>query len=758
MEYLNFDLHIASGTDGDYVVSVIKSPVGEASATLRFPYDPVALDSQLQGLELAVLKSGTVRREVVMDEPEKMVVAEFGAAMFEALFTGDVQMAFRRSQDSARNDNKGLRVRLRIDAADLSALPWEFLYDEATGDYMCLSSETPLVRYMEFSRAPEALTVTPPITLLAMIASPNDRPTLDVQHEIDRVESATKALQDSGLLRIEWMKGSTWRDLQRTLRKDEYHIFHFVGHGGFDAAAGEGVLAFTNESGGSQLLGATEVGSLLADERSLRLVVLNACLGAKGNTTDVFSSTSATLVRRGVPAVVAMQYEISDSAAIEFSRSLYEAIADGMPIDAAVGEARKAVRLSARNSVEWATPVLHMRSPDGVLFRVDRTKVQPRTSPSAPTPSATASGATSAVTAASGGSAPEAPAATVAAAASTPASTRRSTPALIGGALAVAVVVVAGLWFANRTPTDDSTGTVPSVGQTSEATSPADTTPANVGTNTRPSPTPTSTATGPAIARAYLQAVTDGSGATSVPGTVDYGQLRCTTKTVWAEDKCQALVFDGDDGKTLFMKAIDAGGGGDWRRSNIASLLPEEDLRRVLSDPRYDDTRRLFKAMSDPGNNWYTSFAAPGGAKDLLKQYVDAIDTEVAVARAYIQAVTGGAAAKKAGNIDFERMGCGPASVWDEDKCQATVLDGKDGKTLFMEMISPVVASGDWRQSNIYSLLPPADLQRVLSMPGYADTRSLFENMSDPNNDWYTTFAGPGGAKDVLRQYMIDNQ
>jgi hypothetical protein len=102
-------------------------------------------------------------------------------------------------------------------------------------------------------------------------------------------------------------------------------------------------------------------------------VVLNACLGARGNTTDVFSSTAATLVRRGVPAVIAMQYEISDDAAIEFSRSLYEALGNEMPVDAAVSEARKAISMVGDKTVEWGTPVLHMRSPNGELFRIDGT-------------------------------------------------------------------------------------------------------------------------------------------------------------------------------------------------------------------------------------------------------------------------------------------------------------------------------------------------------------------------------------------------
>ena len=65
-----------------------------------------------------------------------------------------------------------------------------------------------------------------------------------------------------------------------------------------------------------------------------------------------------------------MQYEITDPAAIELSRAFYEALADGMPVDAAVSEARKAISLGVENTVEWGTPVLYMRSLDGVLFDI----------------------------------------------------------------------------------------------------------------------------------------------------------------------------------------------------------------------------------------------------------------------------------------------------------------------------------------------------------------------------------------------------
>ena len=56
----------------------------------------------------------------------------------------------------------------------------------------------------------------------------------------------------------------------------------------------------------------------------------------EGREIDIYSSTAAILVRRGIAAVLAMQYEISDRAAIEFSRTFYKALAYGQPIDAAV--------------------------------------------------------------------------------------------------------------------------------------------------------------------------------------------------------------------------------------------------------------------------------------------------------------------------------------------------------------------------------------------------------------------------------------
>ena len=49
-------------------------------------------------------------------------------------------------------------------------------------------------------------------------------------------------------------------------------------------------------------------------------------------------------------------------------RSFYESLADGLPADAAVAEARKAVSIAVTGTLEWGTPVLFMRAADGAIF------------------------------------------------------------------------------------------------------------------------------------------------------------------------------------------------------------------------------------------------------------------------------------------------------------------------------------------------------------------------------------------------------
>lgn len=368
MEHLDFDISIGAGSEGHHPVEVLGSPAGETTGVLRFPFDALALENRLQSVQIAMLSAGRRRRDVAADTERP--VREFGEALFDALFDDEVGALYQVSLAEAHRQGKGLRIRVRFAEAGLAGLPWEFLYDQHRAEYVCLSTDTPLVRYLELAQVIEPLRVTPPLRILGMVVSPSDLSPLDVDDERQRIDAAVSSLQAQGRIDLHWLEGGTWRELQRALRTGDWHVFHFIGHGGFDRVAGEGVVALADDRGRAHQLSATELGRLLGDHHPLRLAVLNSCEGARADDLTVFSSTAAIAVRRGTPAVVAMQYEITDVAAIELSRVFYEALVDGYPVDMALAEARKAVSLAIPGTLEWGTPVLYMRSPDGVLFDV----------------------------------------------------------------------------------------------------------------------------------------------------------------------------------------------------------------------------------------------------------------------------------------------------------------------------------------------------------------------------------------------------
>lgn len=379
MQYLDFEVAIDGGEDGEYDVVVLRSPAGEARGKARLPFDREQLAKQLGILRHAV-GLGLQGRDVLplgadVAGSGQEAVLELGRGLFDAFFAGQIGRVYEASLIEARRQpDRGLRMKLRTQAPELAVLPWELLYDEARGDFVCLSSTTPLIRYLELASPPEPLRVQPPLRILGMVASPASLARLDVAAEKARLEEAIADSHGNGLIELVWLPGQTWQALKEALGEGgggPWHAFHFIGHGGFDARNGEGFLALASEDNGWYRLSAPNLNRLLSDHKTLRLVVLNACDGAVGDGADLFSSTAAVLVRGGLPAVVAMQYVINDNAAIEFAREFYRELALGIAVDTAVAEARKSLSLAFPDSGAWVTPVLHTRAPDGTLFDIE---------------------------------------------------------------------------------------------------------------------------------------------------------------------------------------------------------------------------------------------------------------------------------------------------------------------------------------------------------------------------------------------------
>lgn len=366
--YLNFDLHFERAGEA-YNVFVLDAPAGQAAASFQLPFTDLELENYL--LRFARV-AAPVRR---LESPEMRAAKHFGGKLFNAVFVGDVRGVWRASLDEAARQERGLRLRLFLDKTpELCDLPWEFLYNASVNRFLALSTKTPLVRFLNLPETARPLRISPPLRILTIISSPIDFEPLSVQQERTKLDGALGELQRCGLVALEFMAAPTLGALQRHLRRKEYHILHFIGHGNFNRNVQDGELIFEDEQRRGRRVSGQDLGMLLHDHDSLRLAVLNTCEGARSSRSDPFAGVAQSLVQQGIPAVIAMQFAISDEAAIMFSQEFYRALADGYPVDSALTEARKTI-FAQDNEVEWATPVLYMRSSDGRLFDWNKSNV-----------------------------------------------------------------------------------------------------------------------------------------------------------------------------------------------------------------------------------------------------------------------------------------------------------------------------------------------------------------------------------------------
>ncbi|MCM3689049.1 CHAT domain-containing protein [Kocuria rosea] len=359
-----------AGAAGRYDVEIVQSPVGEAAATVSLDSD--RLLQEREGWQQAVLLSSIGTRRIVSQL--ETVVREVGQELFEAVF-GDPAMAarYRSSVDYAADHGESLQVVLRISAPELAGLPWEAMYDPHAGTYICRVE--PLVRHVPVASALRPLRVQYPVRILGITASPRGLPALDVEAEEEHLTQALEEQVRQGRVEVHWVRNATWDRIHDTLLSEPWHVLHFIGHGDFDAEGDEGVLALENASGRAHHVEASRFADLLHEASPMpRLMVLNSCKSGQAGTTDLFSGTASALVRGGVSAVVAMQFEITDPAAAAFARGFYSAIAVGRPVDQAVRSGRVSILGLNGHTLEWATPVLYVRGQDTRLFTIRKTR------------------------------------------------------------------------------------------------------------------------------------------------------------------------------------------------------------------------------------------------------------------------------------------------------------------------------------------------------------------------------------------------
>ena len=160
-----------------------EGPTGETTGRFHLPWADLELEN-------FVLKLGRPRQGVRrVDSPEFALARRMGCQLFESLFTERVRDLYRGSFQQARAEGKGLRITLALaNAPELMHIPWEYLCDDR--DFLSISAQTPVVRYLDLPTSRRPLAVELPLRILAMVSSPTDEVTLDVARERAKLEQA----------------------------------------------------------------------------------------------------------------------------------------------------------------------------------------------------------------------------------------------------------------------------------------------------------------------------------------------------------------------------------------------------------------------------------------------------------------------------------------------------------------------------------------------------------------------------------------
>jgi hypothetical protein len=350
-EYEDFYLHVGWPDDhGRYPIHVVHSPCGETR-------QPIWQENQLQ---LPANQHILDYLQELIAEPEEVEL--FGTALHTFLFPREVDEILRRC---CEDRHKGVRLRLRIDPEELSLLPWEYCFDPRTRQYLALERQTPIVRYIaEGFAAPTTLTMPRPVKLVVVLAAPTDQPELDMAREEAGIRQALQKVP----VELTVLRHATIESLHNTLLDVEPHILHFSGHG--VVSDGVGALALENPATGStDPLTARQLRGLL-NRMGITLAVLNACETARHSTRDALMGVAQALIREEIPAVIAMQFLVSETVALMFTRRLYEFLFRGDPLERIVTETRVGIDINAEHDcISWGIPVLFMRAQDGYLWQ-----------------------------------------------------------------------------------------------------------------------------------------------------------------------------------------------------------------------------------------------------------------------------------------------------------------------------------------------------------------------------------------------------
>ena len=273
-----------------------------------------------------------------------------------------MQARLRPIREAIRTSRTFCQVRLRV-PRELESLPWESLHDSTLEGFLATSERFSIIREVaeDLPPPPDRRAPGPPVGILLVLPEGSG---LDLGRERELI--ARRAADRGPDVRLEVLDGRITPDrLAEAIGRGPWDIVHFGGHADTNPA-GEVVLRLNAEGDAPAYHWMeAEVFASLFNNAPARLVVLNCCRGASVYRARGLSGLGPFLLRKGVPAVVAMRYDLPDPLAVRFADEFYRVLLGGPEpgrVDLAVEGARAVVY---RNQTEqtvrgFITPILYL--------------------------------------------------------------------------------------------------------------------------------------------------------------------------------------------------------------------------------------------------------------------------------------------------------------------------------------------------------------------------------------------------------------
>jgi hypothetical protein len=306
----------------------------------------------------------------------KREIRELGEALFKSLFDKELRIHFLERYHKVVHESEAglLRLELEFDEASvphLASLPWEFMrapHNQITGAlWLATAPGLILARTRGLWLPADDVTLAPGETLRIGLAVAAPEGLGKGSYEELWAELEALAEEHDQITLLPLANPATKESIDDLLEQRP-HIFHFIGHGRRPDAEGRrpGEMAIVRRPRLARWIDVEQFSTVLSRHRP-HVVLLQACQGAAGSSAKAFVSVASQVVRQNVPAVVAMQYEVSNATARRYAREFYRRLAQGKPLDEAAQEGRHEIS-DFHETLDFAIPVLYMRSRHGQLI------------------------------------------------------------------------------------------------------------------------------------------------------------------------------------------------------------------------------------------------------------------------------------------------------------------------------------------------------------------------------------------------------